>query len=111
MAARCERGLASATSYDEARILADADYQRFWRLPSFSGRETTTALYSGLGLRGSSVKDEHATERYSLRLPLGLQANLRSLHLNLFVEGIGLLGELPGTQLTTTYSGGLRALF
>lgn len=100
-----------ATHYDEAQIIADADYQRFWRLSSVSGRETTTALYSGLGLRGSSAKDEHATERYRLRLPLGVQANLRSLHLNLFVEGAGLLGELPGTRLTATYSGGLRALF
>jgi hypothetical protein len=100
-----------ATHYDEAQIMADADYQRFWRLSAVSGRETTTALYSGLGLRGRSVKDEHATESYSLRLPVGVQASLRSLHMNLFVEGAGLLGALPGTRLTTTYSGGLRALF
>jgi hypothetical protein len=90
---------------------ASVDHQ--WRhTPSFGwGRGWRLDLYSGLGLQGLSDREADTRENYHLRLPLGVQWNLESMHLSAFVEGAGLLGPMPRTRTAATAAAGLRATF
>lgn len=99
------------THMGQDRVRLSSDYQRFY-VPAFGyGQGWTLGFYSGVGLEGEARRDEAQDEHYHLRFPLGAQCNLKSVSLQGFTELAGLVGELPRTSLSGSFTAGLRAYF
>lgn len=92
-------------------VSADADCQRMQRLHALATRSLTPSAYAGAGIRGEAARADGAEEHYHLRLPLGIQVDIRPLHLSAFAEAAFLLGPLPMTASDHALALGLRALF
>jgi hypothetical protein len=99
------------THLSQERVRFSSDYQRFY-VPGFGyGRGYVLGLYTGFGLGGESRRESAEEERYHLRLPVGVQCDLKSLNLQSFAEFAGLIGELPETRVSGAFTGGVRAYF
>ncbi len=71
------------------------------------------ALYAGGGIEGSAV-DDGSKERYFLRAPLGIQAELRFTRYvrpSVFAEIAPRLGTLPNIGFSRVFTTGFRASF
>lgn len=101
----------ASAHYTPQTTQLSADLQRFIT-PHFGyGRGWRLSFYSGLGLSGEGRRDDEAPEAFYGRVPVGMQCDVRDLHLAVFGELAALVGELPNTRLARAAAVGLRATF
>lgn len=98
-----------STFYQAEKFLQfNADIQYYLDLPSLSSSVASAQFYSGLGLRGESRNEYQDDEKYWMRVPLGLQFDIRPLKIQSFIEGTALVGPMPETKMSIHPSIGLR---
>jgi hypothetical protein len=100
-----------ATAYTEDRVWFTGDYQRSLTAFVGSSAEWLLNIYSGLGLKGEGDKKDTVQEKFFLRLPIGVQTHLSGIQVQVFAEGVGMLGSLPNTRMSAEFSSGVRAYF
>ena len=98
--------------YSDGALSLQIDHQRLW-WPRFARWPVVRAgAYSGIGLAGhSAAASQGGQENYYGRIPLGIQTEFRTLHLQLFTELALTAGPIPRTDLSSTAAAGLRAVF
>lgn len=88
----------------------NGDVQYFLKPGSMSFGPFQGMIYSGLGIRVVSIAHKSQEEQYWLRLPLGVQIESQTMHLQVFFEFAGLAGPLPTTTMDFSPVLGARIL-
>ena len=97
--------------YSETDAYLSADYHKQFLSPLQWHGRFPLYLYGGLGLSGEHNAASKYGERFFLRLPLGAQWIVPTMHLQVFAETVGKLGEIPQTNISGEIRGGIRAYF